>query len=272
VNPAIGRVVTNAAIVPVGDGRICFTSLGTTDLVVDLNGWLTTGSTTGLVSVTRRLVDTRTGQGGVTRLPAGGIVEVAVTTPGSATTAVALGITAVDPSADGFLTAWPCGSPRPTVSNLNPEAGVTRPNLVNVRVGVGGKVCLFSMQPTDLVVDLLGEYRTGGGARYAALTPQRLLDSRSGGRPSHASNLSDVIALGTLTAAQVNLTATDPERAGYLTAYPCLSTPWPGTSNANFDAAETTAGAALMGSSRGYGCVFSSTATQIVVDLFGVWR
>jgi hypothetical protein len=272
VNPVAERVVTNAAIVPVGDGRICFTSLGTTDLVVDLNGWLTTTSSTGLVAATRRLADTRIGEGGVARLAAGGVIEVQVTTAGSSTTAVALGVTAVDPGAAGYVTAWPCGSTRPTVSNLNPEAGVTRPNLVNVRVGAGGRVCLFSLQPTDLVVDLLGEYRAGSGAKYAALTPQRLLDTRDGGRPSHQSNLSDVIALGTLTAAQVNLTATQTEAAGYLTAYSCLSQPWPGTSNANFGAAETTAGAALMSSSRGYGCVYSSAVTQVVVDLFGVWR
>ena len=272
VNPVAERVVTNAAIVPVGDGRICFTSLGTTDLVVDLNGWLTTTSSTGLVVAPRRLADTRTGEGGVARLAAGGVIEVQVTTAGSSTTAVALGVTAVDPGAAGYVTAWPCGSTRPTVSNLNPEAGVTRPNFVNVRVGAGGRVCLFSLQPTDLVVDLLGEYRAGSGAKYAALTPQRLLDTRDGGRPSHQSNLSDVIALGTLTAAQVNLTATQTEAAGYLTVYSCLSQPWPGTSNANFEAAETTAGAALMSSSRGYGCVYSSAVTQVVVDLFGVWR
>jgi hypothetical protein len=272
VNPDVGRVVTNAAIVPVGDGRVCFTSLGITDLVVDLNGWLTSGSTTGLVSVTRRLADTRTGAGGISRLAPGDVVEIAVTSAASSTTAVALGVTAVDPSANGFVTAWPCGGARPLVSNLNPEAGVTRPNLVNVRVGRGGKVCLFSLQATDLVVDLLGEYRNGSGARYAALAPQRLLDTRAGGRPSHPSNLSDLVPLGALTAAQVNLTATRSEAAGYLTAYSCLSEPWPGTSNANFGAGDTVAGAALMSSSRGYGCVYSSAVTDLVVDIFGVWR
>ncbi len=272
VNPAVGRVVTNAAIVPVGDGRICFTSLGTTDLVVDLNGWLTTSAPSGLVSANRRLADTRTGEGGVTRLSAGGVIEVAVTAPGSTTDAVALAVTAVDPAAAGYVTAWPCDTDRPVVSNLNPEAGVTRPNLVNVRVGASGTVCLFSLQPTDLVVDLLGEYRRGAGARYAALTPQRLLDTRSGSRPSHASNLSDVVPLGQVVAAQVNLTATGTEAAGYLTAYPCLDRPWPGTSNANYVAADTTASAALMSPSRGYGCVYSSAVTQVVVDLFGVWR
>ena len=272
VNPTVGRVVTNSAIVPVGDGRICFTSLGTTDLVVDLNGWLTASSSAGLVPVNRRLVDTRTGDGGHVRLGAGDVLRLPVTTAGSSTVAVALTVTAVDPGEDGYVTAWPCGGERPQVSNLNPERGVTRPNLVNVRVGTGGDVCFFSLQPTDLVVDLLAEYRSGSGARYAALTPQRLLDSREGGRPSHASNLSDLVALGDAVAAQVNLTATQTEAAGYLTAYPCLSVPWPGTSNANYAAGETTASAALLSPTRGYGCVYSSAVTQLVVDVFGVWR
>jgi len=139
-------------------------------------------------------------------------------------------------------------------------------------VGANGRVCLFSSGPTDLVVDLLGEYRTGSGARYAALPPQRLLDSRVAGHWTHHSNLADVVPLGQLTAAQVNLTATDTQGAGYLTAYSCLTDQWPGTSNANYGPAETTASAALMSSSRGYGCVYSSTVTQLVVDIFGVWR
>jgi hypothetical protein len=270
VNAAAGRVVTNAAIVPVGDGRICFTSLASTDLIVDLNGWLTTESDVGLVAANRRLADTRTGEGGVTRLAAGRTIEVVVAGPG--TSAVALGVTAVDPGTDGFVTAWPCGTERPVVSNLNPEAGVTRPNLVNVRVGAGGRVCLYSSGPTDLIVDLVGEYRSGAGARYAALSPQRLLDTRVDGHAFHQSNLSEVIPLGALTAAQVNLTATDTEGIGFLTAYSCLSESWPGTSNVNFSAFDTTASAALMTASRGYGCVYSSAATHVIVDLFGIWR
>ena len=275
LNPMPGHVVTNAAIVPIGDGRICFTTLRGTDLIVDLNGWLTTGSSTGLVSTAERLADTRTGLGGVTRLGVGGEMSVAVipaAVTASSATAVALTVTAVDPAMAGFVTVWPCGTPRPTVSNLNPVAGATRPNLVNVRVGSGGRVCVFSSGETDLVIDKVAEYRPGAGARYHAVTPQRLVDTRSGGHQYHASNLSEVVALGNLVAAQVNLTATETSDAGFLTAYPCLTTQWPGTSNANFGAAETSASATLLASSRGYGCVYSLVPTQLVVDISGVWR
>ena len=272
VNPVRGAVVTNAAIVPLGTGTLCFRSEGATDLIVDLNGWLTTASDVGLVPVTaRRVVDTRTGVGGLARLSPGQPVAVAVTAdPG--TTAVTLNLTAVDPGADGYVTAWPCGGPAPEVSNLNPRTGVTRPNLVTVRVGSGGRVCFVSLGATDLLVDLLGEFRPGAGSRYTPLTPQRILDTRLENDPTHPSNLSRVLPFGTVTQAQLNLTATGPRAEGYLTAYTCLKDPWPGTSNVNFGAGETAANAALLGASRGYGCVFSSVATELVVDVFGVWR
>ena len=272
VNPTIGYAATNAAIVPIGDGRVCFTTMAPVDLIVDLNGWLTTSSNVGLVPVTaRRLADTRSGLGGSQRLTAGQVLEVPVVAVGSPTVAVALNVTAVSPSVGGFITAWPCGTAQPLVSNLNPSAGVTRPNLVNVRVGAGGKVCLFTLEATDVIVDLVAEYSAGKGARYLALPPQRLLDTRIDGHRYHQSNLSEVVPLGAVVAAQVNLTATATSAIGYLTAYPCLTSPWPGTSNANFAADDTTASSALMVPGRGYGCVFSSVATDVIVDIVGVW-
>ena len=272
VNQAVGIVQTNAVIVAVGDGRICFRSSTDVDLVVDLNGWLTPSSNVGLQPVaSRRLMDTRIGLGGSVRLVPGQVVQLPVVGAGSTATAVSLNVTAVDPSASGFVTAWPCGVDRPNVSNLNPEPGITRPNLVNVRVGAGGSVCLYTSQETDLVVDLLAEYRPGAAARYIAFTPQRLLDTRAQDVPRHASNNSVVVPLGNVVAALVNLTATDAAAPGYLTGYPCLSNPWPGTSNVNFGVDVASANAALVTGTRGYTCVYSSTATQVVVDVFGAW-
>ena len=272
VNPLVGQNTTNAVIVSVGDGHICLRSLSTVDLVIDLNGWLTTNSTVGLQPVSsRRLVDTRLGLGGSTRLQSGQTLEVQAVAGGSPSTAVALNVTAVDPSQSGFITAWPCGIARPNVSNLNPQQHVTQPNFVNVRVGGGGKVCLFTTVETDLIVDLTAEYRQGAPARYASLPPQRLLDTRVQNPPRHQSNLSYVLAMDSIVAAQVNLTATEATEAGYLTAYPCLTDQWPGTSNVNYVADLASANSALLTNSRGYSCVFPSRTTQLVVDLFGIW-
>jgi hypothetical protein len=272
LNPAAGHDVTNAAVVPLGDGQVCVYSSGATDLLVDLNGWLVPDVPVGLQPVTpRRLVDTRSGLGGSGRLAAGQTIVVAAVPPGSAATAVQLNLTAVDPAADGFVTAWPCGGPRPDVSNLNPTAGVTRPNLVNVRVGSGGDVCIYTEQPTDLLVDLLAEFRPGAAARFAPVPPQRVLDTRQEARPGVAGQ-AVALALGSATAVQVNVTVTETSAAGYATVYPCLSSPLPTASNLNFGPAESTANAGVMQPGRGYGCVWTSAPAEVVVDVVGVWR
>ncbi len=272
VNPIVGQAQTNGLVVPIGDGRLCLRTLTAVDIVIDLNGWLTTTSDVGLQPVApRRLIDTRFGLGGSGRLRAQQTLEVPVVAAGSLATAVSLNITAVNPTRAGFVTAWPCGSSRPLVSNLNPQPGITQPNLVTVRVGAGGKVCLFTAHETDLVVDVLAEYQPGASARYAALPPQRLLDSRGQDSPRHQSNLSYILAMGNVVAAQVNLTATEAQGAGFLTGYRCLTDQWPGTSNVNYLPILASANSAILTSSRGYTCVFASSPTHLVLDIFGVW-
>jgi hypothetical protein len=77
--------------------------------------------------------------------------------------------------------------------------------------------------------------------------------------------------MGSVVAAQVNLTATDADRAGFLTGYPCLMNPWPGTSNVNYVRRVASANLALLTSSRGYSCVHPSTPSNVVIDIFGIW-
>ena len=116
----------------------------------------------------RRLLDTRAGfatvdgvdaGGGVVEL--GGVREVQVAgragVPGSAASVV-LNVTAVDATAPGFMTVWPCGVPRPLASNVNFAAGQTIPNSVIAKAGKDGKVCLFASQQIDAVVDVAGYF------------------------------------------------------------------------------------------------------------------
>jgi hypothetical protein len=77
--------------------------------------------------------------------------------------------------------------------------------------------------------------------------------------------------MGSVVAAQVNLTATDSAEPGFLTGYPCLTDRWPGTSNVNYVAGFASANSALLTNSRGYACVFPSRSAQLVVDIFGIW-
>jgi hypothetical protein len=159
----------------------------------------------------------------------------------------------------------------PFVANLNPQAGVTRPNFVNVRVGANGKVCLYTLQDTDLVVDKFGEYRPGAAARYGAVNPTRLLDTRNGFSQRHPSDLSFTFPVGDIVAAQLNVTATNPGAGGFLTSFSCVNSTRPLVANVNYGPGETTGNSALAPAGRGYSCVFPYTRADVVVDLFGVW-
>jgi hypothetical protein len=73
--------------------------------------------------------------------------------------AVMLVLTAVSPSAEGFLTLWPTGVPRPNASSLNFAAGVPAvANSVTVKLGNNGEVSIYngSAGTTDVLVDLSG--------------------------------------------------------------------------------------------------------------------
>ena len=92
---------------------------------------------------------------------AGGVVELAVAgragVPGDAS-AVVLNVAVTGTQGAGFVTVFPCGSPRPNAANLNYVVGQTVPNAVVAKIGTGGKVCLFTLAGTDLVVDVNGYF------------------------------------------------------------------------------------------------------------------
>ena len=67
-----------------------------------------------------------------------------------------LNVTGADVDIDGFVTIWPCGVPRPNASNLNLAHGVINANAVIAKIGAGGKVCLFTQNGANLIVDING--------------------------------------------------------------------------------------------------------------------
>ena len=66
-------------------------------------------------------------------------------------TAVIANVTAVDPTAWGFLSVWPAGAAQPVASNLNFLAGQTVPNLVMMKLGAGGAISIANgpVRPTS---------------------------------------------------------------------------------------------------------------------------
>ena len=96
------------------------------------------------------------------------------------TSAVVMNVTAVDPAAAGFVTAYPCDGERPLASSLNVTAGRTVPNLVTVDVGFTGQVCFFAQSTTHLLADLAGYYVIGGGDGFVPTSaPIRMFDTRN---------------------------------------------------------------------------------------------
>ena len=99
-------------------------------------------------------------------------------------TAVVLNVTATGGSANSdFLTIWPAGAPKPTVSSLNFNAGQTIANQVTVKLGTGGdlgRISIFNAAGTvNIIVDVNGYYDTGsGGDGFTSLPPARIIDSR----------------------------------------------------------------------------------------------
>ena len=52
------------------------------------------------------------------------------------------------------------GGNGPQVASVNCGMGVTRGNLVTVKLGVNGKVCAYTFQDVHVVVDVQGVYLT----------------------------------------------------------------------------------------------------------------
>ena len=236
LNVGPGDTVPNLVVVKVGRGGAVamFNRFGTVDLVADVAGWFPEGSAIEPL-VPHRLLDTRGGVGAPERrVGPDGVVELQVTgrsgIPDTGVGAVVLNVTAVNSSANTFVTAWPTGVDRPVASNLNVAAGATVPNLVIVKVGDGGKVSLFNRFGTvDLVADVTGWFPDGTGLN--PVVPDRVLDTRGGvGAPERRVGPDGVVELqvtgrgaipGTGVGAVVlNVTAVNSSANTFVTAWP----------------------------------------------------
>lgn len=269
-----GQVVPNAAVVGLSAGKLCLFSSAATGVIVDVGGYQLAGGANrySSLAVPGRVVDTRLSS----RVTAGGVLEVVVTggeVPSSAA-AVTMNVTATHTLADGFVTAYPCGTTRPTASNLNPTAGTTRPNLVTVKVGANGKVCLYTSSTTDLIVDLAGFWGPTGASPFVALAqPQRPFDTRRTNAKVGANSITTV-SLGVpsnASAVQLNVTAVNPSASGFFTVYPADSATVPTASNVNFAGGDVVPNAVTVRPVNGQVKIFSSAGSDLIVDVLGYY-
>lgn len=244
-----------------------------------------------------RLLDTRSGLGAPKgALAGGGVIHLQVTgqasLPDSGVSAVVLNLTETGASAASFLTAYPTGSPRPTASNINFTKGQTLANSVTVPVGTGGKVDIYNNSgAVHVIADIsgyfVGDDMTLAGGQYHPINPTRVEDTRQtiGALKAHFAlfeglNFGDAVN-SHVSAIVINVTATSPTRAGFLTAWDGTGQP-PSTSTVNFTAGATVPNLAIVPRSTCYASecgvdmpaigVYNGQGTgsvQVVIDVLG---
>jgi subtilisin family serine protease len=251
--------VANKVVVAVpADRQVCIFTMTATDVVVDMDGWLSSGKPfVPLVPV--RKADTRP-----TGVRISGDIAVPVVPPGAGGAVVNLTIT--QPVTDGFATLYPCGAPVPLASTVNFRAGDTVPGSALVPVDTAGRVCVHTSAPAHVIVDVAGALSTG----FAPSGPTRALDTRSGPlvtdvaiSPNGVSG-ADGVAL--------TLTVVQPTAPGFATVFPCGQPP-PFVSNINFVTGQIIANAVVATpDATGRICVHASTPTHLIIDVSGFFR
>jgi hypothetical protein len=175
----------------------------------------------------------------------------------------------------GYLTVWPTGETRPTVSTLNDLPGTIVANAAIVPAGTGGSVSVYPSSDTDLIIDINGYFAPAGtaGLSLYAVTPCRVIDTRQLGPPFGGTLSPPVDVLNSpcelLADAQAyvfNATAVPMGGLGYLTLWPD-GTSRPTVSTLNALDGSITNNMAIVPSTNGKVDGYASGITQLVLDI-----
>ncbi len=158
LNDVPGTIIANAAIVPVGtSGDISVYPSNDTDVIIDINGYFAAAGAGGLSlypTAPCRVIDTRQlgppFSGNLN--PPVDVVNSACEPPAAAL-AYVFNATVVPAGSLGYLTLWPDGTGRPTVSTLNALDGSITNNMAIVPSN-NGKVDAYASGITQLILDI----------------------------------------------------------------------------------------------------------------------
>jgi peptidoglycan hydrolase-like amidase len=276
-----GAVEPNSVLAPVdGTGEVCVWTYASSHVLVDVNGWFTSGFQG---QNPNRIVDTRSGQGAPAgKLGAKQVMRVRVAgaagMPGGAT-AVALNVTAVEPTGWGYFTVWPCGSPMPNASHVNfVSVGAVEPNSVLMPIDATGEICVWTYASSHVLVDVNGWFTSG----FQGQAPVRIVDTREGmGAPRAklaagqvlrvpVSGVANVPGSG-VTAVAVNVTAAETAGWGFFTVWPCDSPMPNNASHVNFVRAGAVEPNSVLMPVDGSGaiCIWTFADAHVLVDVNG---
>jgi subtilisin family serine protease len=298
LNFVAGQTVPNLVTVGLGGSGAVNLQLdnGSADLIADVVGYYGDGTGTGASGARYkpvspyRILDSRIGTGGYSSPWGPGVTrDLTLTFVPNDATAVVLNVTATNPTAASFETLWPSGLARPNpASNLNVVSGQTVPNLVIVGIGANRKVSLYNNAgSTDFVADVVGWY---GGANASKLftpasSPTRLLDSRVGtggystkwgpGVQRDLTVAGNGPVPGDADAAVMNVTATNPTAASFVTVFPSGGSPRPDpASNLNFVAGQTVPNLTMVaiGGNQKVSFYNNAGSVDLIADVVGWFR
>lgn len=291
LNWTAGKTVPNLTKIALGTGGMLtvYNAFGNTDVVFDVNGYVSPTSsclTDGLFRelVPSRVLDTRA----TSKVAGNSSIDVQITgaggIPATGVEAVTLNLTETNASAASYITAYPTGSARPLASNVNFVAGQTVPNRVIVKLGTGGKITLYNAYGTvDLLADVNGWFTdntgstlaTGSGDVFVGTAPNRILDTRGGGAIPGNSFMTLTVAgvPASAHAAVLNVTVTNPTAASYLTVWPDGASR-PLASDLNFVGGLTVANLVIVQLGGGSKVdIYNAFGTvDVVVDLVGWYQ
>lgn len=172
-NWSAGQTVSDLALVSLTDGKAVVHngSSGSADFVADVVGYYQDrGHASVEVSTPQtRVLDTRDGtgrQGFAGKVGARATVKLKVTDVNgvlpTGVTAAELNLTVQHQTKNGYITAYPDGTTRPTAASVNFRSGMTVANAAVLPVGKDGEIDFYngSDAPVDLIVDQSGFYYT----------------------------------------------------------------------------------------------------------------
>ncbi len=218
------------------------------------------------------------------KTPTGGPITVPATA-----SAVALNVTSVNTSGDGYVTVWPCETERRVTANLNMYRGKIIGNNVIASIDSAGEICLWSSVGTDLVVDVTGWFDDSGSTSpYESVSPQRIVDSREGygapqrklspgvplvidvvGRTATRSDGSTATVPDGVSSIVINLAAVNAVGPGFFTVWPC-AVDRAVTASLNYRVGSAVSNGFLAAvDDNGQVCVYSEVDADIVIDLQG---
>ena len=287
MNSPDGRTKANAAIVPAGlsSGSVSVYVSDTTNVILDIDGYFTASgsSTLEFYPLTPcRVVDTRGPDGDlggpylqgheVRNFP---VLESDCQIPSSAA-AYSMNFTVLPKGSRlGYLTVWPVGETQPSVSTLNDPTGTNVANAALVPAGTGGAIATYVTDDTDLLIDVDGYFAPAGsgGLSFYALTPCRVLDTRSGGGQFSGELTIPVQTspCGPPSTAQgyvFNATAIPHGALSFLTLWPD-SEPQPTVSTLNAKDGATTSNMAIVPNTDGKTDAWAQGTTQLILDISG---